>query len=144
MKPPFLLKDRNAPLRKYMFIKKGGYASHNLGDVTRNVLDAELICVSNECGSFWIGNYAEGLGLLEVKFLKSDCRDASDEEVEAWMNDKNSVQFLRKPTDAVTILENLQKLYDEKQEVYKATGDMAFYFHAQGLLSAIESIKKEV
>ena len=69
-------------LDKYMFIKKGGKAIHKLGDISRNVLDAELIYVYNEDGDNWIGQYCAGFGFFDVKFAKCDCRNATDEEVE--------------------------------------------------------------
>lgn len=91
--PTFITGGEEPVLHKLMFIKKGGKATHTLGDVTRDELDAELICVVNEDSENWIGNYAEGLGLYGIKFAKSDCRDASDKEVEAWIRDNESVKF---------------------------------------------------
>lgn len=67
--------------KKYMFIKKNGIAIHLLGNVSRNVYDAELIYVYNETDDYWIGQYAEGFGLFDVKFYKKDCRLATNYEV---------------------------------------------------------------
>lgn len=78
---------------KDMFIRKGGKAIHQLGDISRNVLDAELIIVRGEDNDNWIGNYAEGFGFVDVKFAKEDCRDATKEEVEMWFKDRNSIKF---------------------------------------------------
>jgi len=69
-------------LDKYMFIKKGGKAIHQLGDISRFEYDAELIHVHGETDTDWIGSYCEGFGFFDVKFAKEDCRDATDEEVE--------------------------------------------------------------
>lgn len=68
-------------IKKYMFIKKGGKAIHKLGNISRNVYDAELIYIYNETDTDWIGQYCEGLGFFDVKFNKGDCRDATDEEI---------------------------------------------------------------
>lgn len=67
---------------KYMFIRKNGKATHSLGDVTRNVFDAELIFVYNETKTEWIGRYCEGFMFFDVRFLKSDCRNATVKEIE--------------------------------------------------------------
>ena len=93
-RPQFLVGDaRNAKLHKLMFIKKGGKAIHKLGDLSRDYLDAELICISNEDEQNWIGNYAEGIGFFDVHFAKEDCREATDEEVEQWIKNKESIKF---------------------------------------------------
>lgn len=69
-------------MSKDMFLRKGGKAVHQLGDVSRNVLDAELIYVYNEDDENYIGQFAEGYGFFDIKFRKSDCREATVEEVE--------------------------------------------------------------
>ena len=69
-------------MSKPMFIKKGGKAIHQLGDISRDVYDAELIFINNEDEDNYIGSYAEGFGFINVKFNKADCRDATEEEVE--------------------------------------------------------------
>lgn len=79
---------------KLMFIKKGGKAYLPSGqDISRDYYDAELICVSNENETHWIGNYAEGLGFFNVNFLKSDCREATDDEVNEWIKNPEAVKF---------------------------------------------------
>ena len=92
--PQFLI-DGNAKFRKLMFIKKGGRAVHQgTGmDISRDYLDAELICISNEDEENWIGNYAEGLGFFNIRFAKTDCRKATDEEVRMWRKDHESIKF---------------------------------------------------
>lgn len=92
--PQFLV-DGNAKFRKLMFIKKGGRAVHQGtgADISRDLFDVELICISNEDEQNWIGNYAEGFGFYGVRFAKEDCRDATDEEVELWLRDHESVKF---------------------------------------------------
>ena len=80
--------------RKFMFIKKGGKAVNIHGDdLSRDILDAELICVSNEEDDNWIGNYAEGLGFVGVRFAKSDCRDATESEIEEYFKDQETFKF---------------------------------------------------
>lgn len=80
-------------LRKYMWLRRGGKAIHKLGDLSRETYPVELVCISDENESNWIGNFAEGYGFFGVEFAKEDCRDASDEEIAAWIADKNSVAF---------------------------------------------------
>lgn len=79
--------------RKYMWLRCGGKAIHKLGDLSRDTYPVELICISGENESNWIGNFAEGHGFFGVEFAKEDCREATDEEIEAWIADKNSVVF---------------------------------------------------
>lgn len=76
-----------------MFLKKGGKAIHLLGDISRDVLDAELIFVHSEDENNYIGHFAEGFGFINVKFAKEDCREASDEEVKMWIKDHDSIVF---------------------------------------------------
>ena len=95
-RPQFLVGDaRNVKLHKFMFIKKGGRATSKTGefDLSRDYLDAELICISDEDECNWIGNYAEGMGFFNVHFAKEDCRDATDEEVDEWIKNKESIKF---------------------------------------------------
>ena len=79
--------------RKNMFLRKGGKAIHSLGDISRDVYDVELIEVYDEDGYNWIGMFAEGYGLIHVKFAKSDCREATEEEIKQWVHDRDSVKF---------------------------------------------------
>lgn len=93
-KPPFMAANHNDyKFYKYMFIRQGGKAIHQLGDLSRDTYNAELICVSSEDEDSWIGNYAEGFGFYGVKFSKCDCREASEEEIEAWFKDKNQFVY---------------------------------------------------
>lgn len=93
-KPQFLVRHPgDIKFHKLMFIKKNGKAITEIGDLSRDCYDVELICVSNEDENNWIGNYAEGFGFFGVKFAKEDCREASDEEVSAWIKDHESVKF---------------------------------------------------
>ena len=80
-------------MSKYMFIRKGGKAIHKLGDISRDYYNAELIVVHSEDENNWIGNYVEGFGFIDVKFAKEDCKEASDEEVKMWSNDRDSIVF---------------------------------------------------
>lgn len=93
-RPQFLAgHPKDIKFHKLMFIKKGGRAIAKMGDLSRDYYDVELICVSNEDKNNWIGNYAEGFGFFGVKFAKEDCREASDEEVNSWIKDHESVKF---------------------------------------------------
>ena len=95
--PQFLIMHPgDMKMRKLMFIKKNGKATHKLGDISRHILDAELICISDEDKTSWIGNFAEGYGLVGVHFAKEDCRDASEEEVQTWLHDKKNFKYDRK------------------------------------------------
>lgn len=69
-------------MKKFMLLKKGGKALHLLGDISRDYYDAELIYVHDETDEYYIGHFAEGFGFINVKFLKTDCRDATEEEIE--------------------------------------------------------------
>jgi len=73
---------------KYMFLKQNGKAYHQLGELTRDLFDAELIYVHSEDDDYWIGHFAEGMGFINVRFLKSDCREATDEEINLCENGK--------------------------------------------------------
>ena len=80
-------------MTKDMFLRKGGKAIHILGDITRDVYNAELIVVNGEDESNWIGHFAEGFGFCDVKFAKSDCKEATAEEIEMWLKDRDSIIF---------------------------------------------------
>lgn len=77
----------------YMFIRKGGKAIHQLGDISRDYYNAELINVDSEEDEYYIGNFCEGFGFIGVKFKKSDCRKATQEEVDRWVKDHNCIEF---------------------------------------------------
>lgn len=143
-RPPFLMANINAPLRKYMFIRKGGRAYHKLGNVSRDCYDTELICVSDETPTDWIGNYAEGLGLFEVRFSKKDCREATEEEIEQWLHDRTSVKFDNAKIVLSELLNDLQTEYDEKKSMFESTKDLSFYFYYQGLRYAIQKIQNKL
>lgn len=76
-------------LNKYMFIKKGGEAWHVSGaDQPSDTLDCEAIHIYGEDGEYWVGMYCEGLGLIDIRYLKTDCREATEEEVK-WITEMN-------------------------------------------------------
>lgn len=92
--PQFIAGDpKDIKFKKLMFIRKGGRAIAKLGNISRHLYDAELICISDEDTENWIGNFAEGYGFFGVKFAKEDCREASDKEVELWFKDHTAVKF---------------------------------------------------
>ena len=78
---------------KYMFLRKGGKAIHQLGDISRDYYNSELIVVEKEEPLNWVGHFAEGYGFIDVKFAKEDCKDATDEEVKMWIKDRNCIIF---------------------------------------------------
>lgn len=92
----FLAKHpKDIKFHKLMFLKKNGVATTEDGniDFSRNYYDAELICVSNETDKYWIGNFAEGMGFVNIHFAKEDCREATDKEVVEWIRDRESFRF---------------------------------------------------
>ena len=78
---------------KDMFLRKGGKAIHQLGDISRDVYNAELITVYDEDKDNWIGQFVEGFGFINVKFAKSDCKEATEEEIKQWFHNKDSIIF---------------------------------------------------
>lgn len=80
-------------MTRYMFLKKGGKAIHQLGDISRDVYNAELIIVDGEDKSNWIGRFVEGFGFINVKFAKDDCKEATDAEIEMWFKDRDCIVF---------------------------------------------------
>ena len=80
-------------MTRYMFLKKGGKAIHQLGDISRDVYNAELIVVHGEDKSNWIGNFVEGYGFINVKFAKDDCKEATDEEIKMWLKNRDCIVF---------------------------------------------------
>ena len=77
----------------YMFLRKGGKAIHQLGDISRDVYNAELIVVDGEDESNWIGHFVEGFGFVNVRFAKDDCKVATAEEIEMWFKDRDCIVF---------------------------------------------------
>ena len=73
--------DVKRTLSKYMMLKKNGEAWHCCGNLSRDELDWEPIFVYAEEGDYWVGNYMEGLGFCDVRFLKTDCRDMTEAEI---------------------------------------------------------------
>jgi len=67
---------------KLYLLKKNADAIHKTGNIKRDIYDAELIVVHSEEDDFYIGNFVEGLGFIDVKFRKCDCRLASNQELD--------------------------------------------------------------
>jgi hypothetical protein len=61
-----------------MILKGGSPAIHKLGDIGRE--NDSKIRVGNEDEEYYIGNFEEGFGFIDVKFKKSDCRPLTNEE----------------------------------------------------------------
>lgn len=69
----------------YFLLRKGAKALHKTGNIGRDCLDAELIVVHEETDFHYIGNFAEGLGFVNVRFNKKDCRKPSEKEFRMCM-----------------------------------------------------------
>lgn len=65
-------------INKIMVLKGGSPALHKMGDISREVDD--FIRVNREEGEYYIGNFEEGFGFIDVKFKKEDCRPLTEEE----------------------------------------------------------------
>jgi hypothetical protein len=68
-------------MNKLMVLKANSPAFHVLGDIGGSEYD-EFIHIFDENKKYFIGNFEEGFGFVDVKFLKSDCRDLNEDEVE--------------------------------------------------------------
>lgn len=81
--------DVKRTLSKHMMLRKNGEAWHCRGDLHRDELAWEPIFVYAEDGSdYWVGHYVEGFGFIDVRFLKSDCRDMTEAELQHYENAK--------------------------------------------------------
>ena len=67
----------NEPL---VLILEGPHAFHKLGDIGRPGFGSEKIVVWASKPPWLIGNFAEGLGFIDVHFHKDECREMTDEE----------------------------------------------------------------
>ena len=74
---------------RYFLLKQGASAYHKLGNIGRNYYEAELIVVHKEDDEFYIGNFAEGCGFVDVKFRKADCREVTEKEYRMCMVGRN-------------------------------------------------------
>lgn len=66
-------------MERYMMATK---AFHMLGEISREVSD--LCVIYGEDEESFIGKWATGFGLVNVKFPKSTTRELTDEEKEYW------------------------------------------------------------
>lgn len=53
-------------------------ATHVLGDISRD--EPGLAIIYGDDGDDWVGEWASGLGLINVRFPKSSTRELTDEE----------------------------------------------------------------
>ena len=65
-------------MNKIMVLKGGSPAIHKLGDIRRE--NDDYIRVYDETKDYYIGNFEEGFGFVDVKFRKKDCRALTEEE----------------------------------------------------------------
>lgn len=86
---PHEVTSNKSDYRLYL-LKNGSDAIHKMGNIKRDEFDAELIIVKSEDADYYIGNFAEGFGFIDVKFRKEDCRKATLEELTLCDNGKMS------------------------------------------------------
>jgi len=67
-----------ACMNRIMVLKGGSPAIHKLGNIGRE--NDDYIRVYSETEDYYIGNFEEGFGFVDVKFRKKDCRPLSEEE----------------------------------------------------------------
>jgi hypothetical protein len=65
-------------MNKMMMLKGGSPALHKLGNIGR--IEDEYIRIYKEEYKYYIGNFEEGFGFVDVKFKKEDCRSLTEEE----------------------------------------------------------------
>jgi len=65
-------------MNRIMVLKGGSPAIHKLGNIGRE--NDDYIRVYSETEDYYIGNFEEGFGFVDVKFRKKDCRPLSEEE----------------------------------------------------------------
>lgn len=70
----------NNEMNKYMVLLGGRPAKHKMGNIGRE--KDNFIRVFKEDEDYFIGNFAEGFGFIDVKFKKGDCRNLTLEEVD--------------------------------------------------------------
>ena len=69
-----------ANMNKIMILKGGSPAIHMTGDIGRKC--DNKIRIHSEDDTYYIGNFEEGFGFINVKFNKSDCRPLTQMERE--------------------------------------------------------------
>jgi len=67
-------------MNKIMMLKGGSPTIHKTGDISRKCDDK--IRVHSEDDTYYIGNFEEGFGFINVKFNKADCRPLTQMERE--------------------------------------------------------------
>lgn len=65
-------------MNKIMILKGGSSALHKLGDIGRE--EDDFVRINSETEEYYIGSFEEGLGFIDVKFKKEDCRLLTEEE----------------------------------------------------------------
>lgn len=65
-------------MNRIMVLKGGSPAIHKLGNIGRE--NDDYIRVYSEIEDYYIGNFEEGFGFVDVKFRKEDCRPLTEEE----------------------------------------------------------------
>ena len=83
MKPIIDFNDSGKAItRKFMKLVNNKHAFHKLGYLGRNdSKKTEYICVQYEKENYYIGNFVEGLGFVNVHFLKEDCQELAEEDI---------------------------------------------------------------
>ena len=82
-------------MNKIMVLKANSPAQHKLGNIGRK--ENAYIRVLDEQGDYYIGNFEEGFGFIDVKFLKTDCRSLTPDEVNSldgkWYAVNNHIRW---------------------------------------------------
>lgn len=65
-------------MNRIMVLKGGSPAIYKLGNMGRE--NDDYIRVYSETEDYYIGNFEEGFGFVDVKFRKKDCRPLTEEE----------------------------------------------------------------
>lgn len=82
------LTDTELPKTLYRQYEREGFyamatrAYHQCGDISRD--EAELCVIHNETPHYWVGNWVEGFGFINVLFPKSSTRDLTQDEVDGY------------------------------------------------------------
>jgi hypothetical protein len=63
-----------------MVLKGGSPAIHTLGNIGRD--EDDYVRVYYEEKDYYIGNFEEGFGFIDVKFMKTDVRSLTEQEIE--------------------------------------------------------------
>lgn len=116
-RPAFLAEHYDdIKFRKYMFLDKNITVANQSGIILHSSKDhVDLICVSDETDLFYIGNFAEGIGVFHIFFPKEKCREATEKELDLWFDDPTQIDikkpFLPELNITVTFLDDKEESF---------------------------------